>query len=335
VTRLRSLAFVIAFTALQAGAAEPPCVARCHAMATKGELKAGVNEEGCVTNVCQEDGRRFYNAGEFNQALASLEVLSKPLARSPSYLLDRGLVYYALGRFDQALADFDASLKSLPDAVPAAAQRGHTLIRLRRFDDARAQFSALLESKASKREFRGLRTRSYLLGNIGVIDVLLGDKAKAKSALEEALKIDGRNTQASTYIYRVLPQLDAHAIDSEGVSMFYGATEDAGLGDRKRAEQEVNAVIAKYPKFAESYFLEAELLRSEHRYEECARTLSAGERAIPDEIDLKAERLRCQLLDAGPTNDSGKPALAELKRLHESHPENALVKEILHALDLL
>ena len=334
-TRLVFLAFMTAFFALQARAADPPCVARCHEMATKAQLRSGMNEEGCVTNVCQEDGRRFYKTGEYDQALASLAVLSERLGRSPSYRLDRGLVYYALGRFDLALADFDASLKSLPDAFQVSAQRGHTLIRLRRFDDARAQFAKLLETKASKREFRGLRTRSYLLGNLGVIDVLLGDTAKGKSELAEALQVDGRNTQASTYIYRVLPQLEAGTIDREGVSSFYGATEDAGLGDRKRAEQEVAAVIAKYPKFAESYFLEAELLRSAHRYEDCERILLGGERAIPAEIDLKAERLRCALLKSGPTSESAKPALAELKRLYETHPENALVKEILHALDLL
>jgi len=335
VTRLISLALTTALFALPAGAAEPPCVARCHEMATLGQLRASVNEKGCVTNLCQEDGRRLYKNGEFDQALASLAVLSETLHRSPSYRVDRGLVYYALGRFDDALTDLDASLASLPDAFVAAAQRGHTLIRLDRFDDAHTQFSKLLETKAAAREFRGLRTRSYLVGNLGVIDVMRGDIAKAKSQLQEALQIDGRNTQASTYIYRVLPQLDAGTIDREGVSSFYAATEDAGLGDRKRAELEVAAVIEKYPKFAESYFLEAELLRSSHRYEDCERILSAGERAIPDEVDLKAERLRCALLKSGPTSTAAKPALAELKRLNETHPENALVKEILHALDLL
>jgi tetratricopeptide (TPR) repeat protein len=335
VTKVIVVALTAALFALPAGAAEPPCVARCHELATQGHLRAGVNEKGCVTSLCQEDGRTLYKNGEYDQALASLEVLAEPLGRSPSYRLDRALVYYALGRFDAALTDLDASLASLPDAFVAAAQRGHTLIRLHRLDDAHAQFSKLLESPGAAREFRGLRTRSYLVGNLGVIDVMRGDIAKAKPELQEALQVDGRNTQASTYIYRVLPQLDAGTIDRDGVSSFYAATEDAGLGDRKRAELEVAAVIEKYPKFAESYFLEAELLRNSHRYEDCERILSAGERAIPDEVDLKAERLRCALLKSGPTSAAAKPALAELKRLNATHPENPLVKEILHALDLL
>ncbi len=332
--RLYVLSVTLALFALQAGAAEPSCVSRCREMAAKGELRSGVNEKGCVTNVCQEDGRRFYKSGDFEQALDSLDVLAVPLERSPSFRLDRGLVYYALGRFSEALADFDASLATLPDAFVASAQRGHTLIRLGRFDEAHAAFSTLLESKGAAREFRGLRTRSYLLGNIGVIDLLRGESAKAKSELAEALQIDGRNSQAATYIYRVLPQLEAKTIDRSGLASFYGATEDAGVGDRKRAERETAAVIEKYPKFPESYFLEAELLRSAHRYEDCERILTGGERAIPRELDLKIERIRCSLLKSGPTSASAKPALAELKRLSEDHPDNALAKEILHALDL-
>jgi hypothetical protein len=93
-------------------------------------------------------------------------------------------------------------------------------------------------------------------------------------------------------------------------------------------------VIEKYPKFAESYFLESELLRSFLRYEDCERILAGGEKAIPSEIDLKAERLRCTLLKLGPTSAAAKPSIAELKALNQKHPENALVKEIMHALDL-
>jgi len=335
VKRLLVLAFLVLFGApLAARAAEPACIAQCRAMASSGTLRQGLNEKGCVTNLCQEDGRRLYKNGEYAAALESLNELQEYLFKSPSYLYDRGRVYYALGRFDEALADFDRSLAGLPTAFECAVQRGHTLIRLRRYPDAREQFTKLLDSKAAGREFRGLRTRSYLLGNIGVIDVLAGDTAGGKKTLQEALEVDGRNTQASTFLFRGLPELDTGTVDREGLAMYYGATEDAGLGDRKRAEAETAAVIAKYPKFAEPYFLESDLLRSAHRYEDCERILKAGERAIPGDIDLKADRLRCTLLKLGPTSSAAKPALDELKALHKKYPDNALTKEILHALDL-
>ncbi len=333
--RLPAFLFGLVLAApLDVRAAEPTCITRCREKAAAGKLRQGVNEKGCVTNLCQEDGRRLYKNGEYAAALTSLDTLAEALELSPSYQYDRGRVLYALGRFDEALAAYDASLARLPTAFECAVQRGHTLIRLRRYDDARTQFTKLLDSKAAGREFRGLRTRSYLVGNIGAIDVLNGDTAQGKSELQEALEIDGRNTQASTFLFRALPELDEGTIDREGLGMYYGATEDAGLGDRVRAEKETSAVIAKYPKFAEPYFLESDLLRSAHQYEECERVLKGGERAIPDDIDLKADRLRCTLLKLGPTSAAAKPALAELKALHEKHPDNALTKEILHALDL-
>jgi tetratricopeptide (TPR) repeat protein len=334
VIRALLLAATFALLASRAGADEPACITRCHEMTMKGQLRAGMNEADCISRVCQEDGRRYYKDGEYDKALASLDVLSVSAVKSPSYRVDRALVYYALGQFDKALADLDASLEIFPDAFTASAQRGHTLVRLRRFDDAYAQFDKLLQAKSSEREFRGLRTRSYLLSNLGVIDLLRGNDAKGKKELEEALGTDGRNTQASTYIYRVIPQLDAGTIDRNGIFAYFCATEDVGLGNTKRAEPDVAAVIAKYPKFPESYFLDAELLRNTHRYEDCERVLTAGEHAIPSDVDLKAERLRCTLLKLGPTSAAAKPALADLKQLHEQHPKNALVNEILHALDL-
>jgi tetratricopeptide (TPR) repeat protein len=335
VTRSWLASLLAVALALPAVAAEPDCRQRCREMAARGELREGVNEKGCVTRVCQEDGRRLYANGEYEAALAALDVLAEDLERSPSYRTDRGNVYYALGRFDAALADYDASLASYPDAFRTKAQRGHTLLRLRRFVEARAQFDALLADKGAEREYRGLRTRSYLLGNVGVADILAGDTAKGAEELREALKVDGRNGQAALFVHRVLPQLEKGTIDSEGLYSLLAGSEDAGLGQRARAEPEIAKVIARNPKFPESYFLMAELLRNSHRYEDCERVLLGGERAIPADIDLKAERLRCTLLKLGPTSAAAKPALKELKQLSESNPDNALLKQILFALDLL
>ena len=61
--------------------------------------------------------------------------------------------------------------------------------------------------------------------------------------------------------------------------------------------------------------------------------LSAGERAIPNDVDLKAERLRCTLLKVGPMSAEAKQPLAELKQLAAAHPDNALLKQIIDALE--
>jgi len=327
-------ALLLLALALPVGAAEPDCVARCREMAKHGQLRQGVNEKGCVTRVCQEDGRRFYANGDYTAALASLDVLAEELKNSPSYHMDRGNVNYALGRFDAALADFDASLAAYPDAFRTKAQRGHTLLRLRRFADARAQFEALLADKGAEREFRGLRTRSYLLGNVAVADILAGDTAKGAKEMREALDVDGRNAQASLFVYRVMPAIENGTLDPDGVYGLVVASEDVGLGQRARAQPEIAKVVENNPKFPESYFLLAEILRNSHQYAECERVLIGGERAIPNDVDLKAERMRCTLLKLGPTSQAAKPTLKELKQLARANPDNKLLKQILYALDM-
>ena len=302
-------------------------------MAAKKQLRPGVNEQGCVVNLCQQEGRSLYTEGRYDQALASYQAVAAKLSNSPSFLLDRGVTYYGLGRFDQALADFDATLALVPDSFQAGAERAHTLMRLGKWSDARAQFQKLLESPGAQREFRGLRTSSYLQGNIGAIDLLSGDYAKGKEALDAALKSDGRNSLASTYIYRVLPQLEAKKIDANGVALLLGASEDVGLGRRDAAKKAIDELVAKYPKFPETYFLAAELYRNSGYYEVCERVLLGGEREIPGDVDLKAERLRCTLLKVGPMTPEAKQPLAELRQLAAAHPDNALVAQILDALE--
>lgn len=316
-----------------ARADEPPCVAQCRDMAAKKQLRPGVNEQGCQVNVCQQDGRRLYKEGQYDAALASYQAVAERLANSPSFLLDRGVTYYAQGRFELALADFDKVLDEVPDSFQAGAERAHTLMRLGRWSDARAEFKKLMDAPASQREFRGLRTSSYLQGNIGVLDLLAGDYAKGKTELQAALESDGRNSLAATYVYRVLPQLEQKNIDAHGVALLLNASEDVGLGRRDAAKKAIDELVAKYPKFPETYFLAAELYRNSGYFEVCERVLSAGERAIPNDVDLKAERLRCTLLKVGPMSADAKQPLAELKALAASHPDNALLQQIVDAVE--
>jgi len=327
------LALSLALAAL-ARADDAPCVTQCHEMAAKGTLRKGVNETGCVVSLCQQEGRRLYSEGAYDAALKSLGAVGEKLSRSPSFLLDRGLVYYALGKFELALADFDGILVDTPDSFQAAAQRAPTLLRLGKYSESRAQFDKLLSHPAAKREYHGLRTNSYLLGNIGVLDLIMGDRAKGEKELRDSLEADGRNSLASTYIYRVLPQLDKKRVDGEGIYLLLTASEDVGINRRDAARDSIEKLVSKYPKFPETYFLAAELYRSTGHYEECERILTIGEKAIPEEPDVKAERLRCTLLRVGPTSDAAKAPIAELRKLSADNPDNPLAKQILRALDL-
>jgi tetratricopeptide (TPR) repeat protein len=325
-----ALAFLVA--APTARAADPPCIAQCREMAAKRQLRAGLSEQGCVTNLCQEDGRRLYKEGDYEAALQSYQAVAERLAKDPTFLIDRGDVYYAQGRFELALADYDKTLSIDPFSFQGGAERAHTLMRLGRWSDAREQFQKLLDTPTGKREFRGLRSTSYLKGNVGVIDLISGNTAKGKEELEAALENDGRNSLASTYIYRVLPQLGQKTIDTHGITLLLYASEDVGLGRRDAAKKAIDELVEKYPKFPETYFLAADLYRNAGYYEVCERVLTTGERAIPSDVDLKAERLRCTLLKVGVMSDEAKQPLAELKRLADANPDNALVKQIVDAL---
>jgi tetratricopeptide (TPR) repeat protein len=328
-------ALLLGAAASAAAVEEPaPCVTRCREMAEKNQLRPGVSEAGCVTNLCQEEGKRLYAEGKYDAALKSFGSVSELLSRSPSFLLDRGLAYYAVGQFELALADFDGILASVPESFQASAQRANTLVRLKRLKEARAQFDKLMSTPAAQREYRGLRTSSYLQGNIGVMDLLLGDGSKGKKELEAALEADGRNSLASTYLYYVIPQLDAGTVDSDGVYLLLTASEDVGIARRDAARDSIEKLVSKYPKFPPTYFLADDLYRNTHHYEECERLLLIGEKALPKDVDLKANRLRCTLLKVGPTSAEAKAPIAELKKLSADNPEAELPKQILRALDI-
>ena len=333
-TRALTVLLLCSPLATRARADEPPCIAECREMAAKGELKKNLNEQGCQVTVCQEEGRLRYKEANYTAALASLAVVQDRLAASPSFLLDRGLVYYGLGRFQDALKDFDGILAEVPDSFQAGAERAHTLMRLARLAEARAQFAKLLDSPAAQREFRGLRTKSYLQGNIGVIDVIDKDYAKGKKELEDALAGDGRNSLAVTFTYRVLPQVEKKTIDGEGILLLQGASEDVGLNRKDAARDAIETLVKKYPKFPETYFLGGELYRNTGHYEECERLFKIGENALPDDVDIKAERMRCTLLRVGPTSPAAHDTISDLKQLAWDHPNEPLPKEILRALDI-
>ncbi len=333
--RVAAFSLSILFVLLGAplAAAVPHCVKKCETLAEEGELRPGVSPKGCVVRVCQEEARALYKNNEFEQALEALDHLHEMLQNSPSYQLDLGLIYYAMGQFDEALASFERILRGFPSNVRAASQRAHTLLRLGRYADAREQFEKLLENPATEGEFKGLRTRSYLRANIGVVKILQGDLEGGKADLERAIEIDGRNRTARLYHDEVLPYLESGALESEGVMQLLVAYEEISFKRYGPAAKELQQLVKRWPLFAPGYHRLAEILRSYQEYEACEIALALGQKHLPDDIDLRAERLRCALLRYGPTSEEARPALDEVRALSQSHPENERLKQILVALD--
>jgi tetratricopeptide (TPR) repeat protein len=326
------LAGLLAGMPVGARAQDPECVRRCRELASKKELREGMTEEVCALHLCHDEGRRLYREGQYDKAFAALDRIEPRVADSPAYQLDRGLVEYALGHFEQALAAFDRVAQREPDSLRAGAQRAHALVRLERFSEARAQLDKLLALPAAKTELQGLKTASYVHGNLGALSLIQDDVAGARKALDQALAVDPRNGMAATYLHRVLPEVEAKRLDGRSVWLMMLASEDAALQVFPRARSELDQLLQRSPKFAEGWFLQADILRAQRDYATCEQSLLQGEQHLPDDAGLKAERLRCQLLRQAAASQQTGPALDELLRLGREHPENERIRSILRAL---
>jgi tetratricopeptide (TPR) repeat protein len=245
-----------------AGDAAPLCASDCEDLAEKGELRESVTVQECAASVCHQEGRNLYRQNKHEEALASLDYVQETLAESPSYLLDRGLVLYALERFEEALATFDKILETRPTSFRAGAQRAHTLARLGKLELAQAQFEAMSEWPGAKREFREIKTTSYLRGNIGLLKLRRGDLAGGKSDLEEAIEIDGNNSLADTLLHRVVPSLEDGTLSPGGLTQLTAAFEAIELAQAKLAEESFRALLEDSPRYVPGYLILAQGLPS-------------------------------------------------------------------------
>jgi tetratricopeptide (TPR) repeat protein len=334
-TRAALVASLLALSFASGSAAEapPPCAQGCRKLAADGDLAVGVSEKDCTLRVCEEEARDLYGSGDYEAAIASLDYIRKDRAESPAYQMDRGLVLYALGRFEEALESFDVVVKAFPNGIRGGAQRAHTLARLGRTDDAIAQFRKLETVPGAERTFRDLRTGSYLAGNIGSIELRQGKLEQGKASLRRALEIDGKNQLAQTLLHKLVPALEAGTLDGDGLFELQVAFEDISLGRPQEAARHLETVVRTNPRFPVPYLLLAEGLRNQTRYAECEEVLREAEKNIPDDSDVRVQRIRCGLLRYGVASEKSKPLIAELKQIRANDPENQGARRMLEAID--
>ena len=313
-------------------AAELECVAQCQGMAERKELMEGLSAESCMLRLCHDEARKLYAQADYEKAITALDRIEARLSDSPAYQLDRGLVQYARGRFEESLAAFDQVLVREPDSLRASSQRAHALIRLQRYADARKEFERLLALPAARTEIQGLKTTSYLHGNLGALALMQDDAAGAKVQLEKALQLDAGNTLAATYLHRVLPEVEAKRLDGRGVWLMMNASEDAALFVLPRANTQLAELLQRSPQFAEAWFLQSDIQRSQGQFEACETALARAEQNLPKDPAVRAERLRCQLMRGVAKPEQAKPAIDELVRLGKDHPDNERIRNILIAL---
>lgn len=335
----RVAAALIALAPLGAGAADPAhpplpaCAQQCQKLLLDGQLAEGVDVLACAKTVCLEAARRLYRDNKLEPSLAALDYIREAYRGDPAYELDRGSVLYALGRFPEALESFDAVVRVFPDTIRGGAQRGHTLVRMGRLDDAQAQFESLMAKPGIEKQYRKLDTRSYLIGNIGLVRLRKGDFVQGKADLQRALELDPGNRLADTLQRRVIPALESGKLDPEGLSKLEVAFEELALGRLDRASKDFEEVIQRWPRFAPAYLLLAEGFRANLRYAECEDLLRQAEAQLPEDLEVRLQRIRCTLLRHGVASAASKPAIAELRQIADKHPDNRLARELLAALE--
>lgn len=335
----RVVAALLALALLGADAADPPppalpaCAQQCQKLMLQGELAQGVDVLACAKTVCLEAGRRLYRENKLEPSLVALDYVREAYRGDPAFELDRGSVLYALGRYNEALQSFDAVVRVFPDSIRGGAQRGHTLVRLGRLDDAQTQFESLLAKPGVEKQYRKLDTRSYLRGNIALVRLRKGDLVAGKADLQRALELDPGNRLADTLLRRVIPALESGKLDPEGLAVLEVAFEELALGRLDRAARDFEQVIQRWPRYAPAYLLLAEGFRANLRYAECEDLLRQAEAKLPDDLEVRLQRIRCTLLRHGVASTASKPALAELRQIADKHPDNRLARELLAALE--
>jgi tetratricopeptide (TPR) repeat protein len=312
---------------------EPPCARDCQALDREGKLREGVTVQLCAASVCQQEGRELYRRNRHAAALESLDYVEPVLGSSPAYQMDRGLVLYALERLEEALASFEAVLEAHPTSIRAGAQRAHTLSRLGRLDDSQAQFEMMFGWPGTAREFRGIKTKSYLRGNVALLKLRKGDIRGGTRDLDRALEIDGNNSLANTLLHTVVPHLEAKTLSPEGLGYLTAAFEALELQRAESANVAFQALVTDSPRYAPAYEVLAQGFVARSEYSECESLLRLAEERIPENVDLSFQRLRCAILRHGVHSSAAKPAISELKALAEAHPDNELGQQLLIALD--
>ncbi len=327
-----------ALTLLGAGAAAaqqkkvpeiPDCNETCDKMKASGDLREDFSLAGCRVKVCHTQARTFYEAFEFQAALASLDQIHEMASFQIAYQLDRGLILYAMGRFDEALAGFDRVVQSRPQSVRGAAQRAHTLLRLGRLPEARAQFEKILGFPGADREYKKLKTRSYVRGNLGLLRLMEEDLAGGRKELRKAREIDPRNELAHTYLETVVPALENGTLAYAQVANLVAAFEELSLRRANAGLRELSTVLNKSPNFLMPYLLAAETQRRYMDFKGCELTLRMAEQRFPDDTQVFANRIRCTMLRYGIQSPESMASIEELKRLAQKDPDDPLVKEIL------
>jgi hypothetical protein len=187
----------------------------------------------------------------------------------------------------------------------------------------------MLELPQVEREFKRLRTESYIKGNLGVLRLIEEDLAGGKALLEESLKIDGRNQLAHNFYDKVVPALESRKLDYKSVYALVVAFEELSFKRPNATLREMSGVLNRSPDFRLAYVFVAETQRRYFDFAGCEKTLRIALKRFPEDTEIQANRIRCTLMRYGISSKDALPAVEDLKALAARDPNDPLVQEIL------
>jgi tetratricopeptide (TPR) repeat protein len=264
---------------------------------------AAEESRATLANRSIDQGDDWMDKGQYDRAIAAYSEALRHDAENARAYNNRGYAWYQKGQKDKAVADYSAALRRQPEYVQALNNRGLALIDLGKVDEAIADFTKSLEInplelaallgralayKAKKEELKAIRdydtaigifknnrnTRAlvYLLANRGSSWREKGEYDKAVADLNEALRIDPKNTFARNELGRV--RLGQKKYDKAIAEFTKAIQADATLkvgylnrgyahhkkGELDKALPDLSEAVRLDPRYAYAYYLRANVL---------------------------------------------------------------------------
>lgn len=264
-----------------------------------------VSAAGASTNDDRREGFALYEAGQYAEAVARLDVVLERHPNDVEALIKRGGGHLRLGRPSKALGDFDRIIHRDPMNPSGHANRGIALVMLGRHDEAEAEFTRAI--RLWDVPLNG--ARSIGGGRAAIAEA----KATAYAGLAQVHHRTGRNEEALAEYDQAILIYGSDPTSHIGRGDVYRA-----LGDLSRALADFDEAIRLAPALPRAYTSRGRLLEDSG---DDGRALADYDQAITlDPRYAFAHSLRGGLLSRLGRNEE---ALAAFETVGQLLPENA------------
>ena len=202
----------------------------------KKESKAGVVSMAEASQQIPKDARKAFEEAlrlkADNQLDQALKVFTRAIDFYPSYfqaLAERGQLHIAKNQIVEAIADFERAVKLNEEWGPALRGLGYCYLEQQKFEDA----SRFLE-RAVAAEPGVANTHLFL----GIATLALDRRGAAKSALQEALRLDSKGAvTAHIYLADLYARQERYTEAADELQIYLAASPGAPNAPRLKAKE--------------------------------------------------------------------------------------------------